>query len=225
MDGNNAKLSIKAGREGIIVDIPEAMSANDICCQLYKRFTEKAGAFQTAGKVYLLFKSRGKPLTEGEKNHIIAFLNGIDLLQVSFCRADEHCDSGSGLLPAVCEYQSDSEFTYRPVNQPEKPYVFQGSLLRKQTLEIKGNVIILGDVSRDAAVISGKSIIVIGELAGTAVAGRLMYPESFILATSMTPQRLEIGRAACTFADSRRDSLPLTAIATNDNNTINITYI
>lgn len=38
MDGRIDRLSIKADRSGIAVYIPECMSVQDICSELYKRY-------------------------------------------------------------------------------------------------------------------------------------------------------------------------------------------
>ena len=75
------------------------------------------------------------------------------------------------------------------------PYIFIGDIGRKQTLEIKGNVIILGNVAREAKVVSGRNIIVIGGLYGTAIAGKSNKYDSFVLAMYMAPKFLQIGNA------------------------------
>ena len=91
-------------------------------------------------------------------------------------------------------------------------------------LSTKGNVIILGDVARDARVVSGKNIVVVGELAGAAIAGKLAAGNNFIIAMRMCPQLLQIGKAKSTgirLPGAKR--MPM--IATNDEGIINITYI
>lgn len=228
MDGRIDRLSIKADRSGIAVYIPECMSVQDICSELYKKILRNIRAFEKCGSVYVTFK--GVSLSQDETKEILQFLNDIDMVNVSFIiksddvqyKEDENeadvvhmkkaCPGGAS-VPAPADAWS-----------MEKPYIFRGDLGKKQTLEIKGNVIILGDVAKDAKVVSGKSIIVVGELAGTAVAGRISSERSFVMAMHMVPRMIQIGRSRIFSPKIKGDTLsPM--IAANDGNTINITYI
>lgn len=221
MEINAAKLSIKADREGIVIYVPEDMSVDDICCRLYRKFSENSRAFQKSGDVNVTFK--GRELTRVQTEKIIEHLNNIDLLHVSFRCGDRTKSVPRALPPAVPAVSyGHQEIISGAV---ERPYIFRGDIQRKQTLEVKGNAIILGNVAKDAVVVSGRSIIVIGRLAGTAIAGKITGADAFIAATDMHPCMLRIGRAGCTCPDIRGDFAPMSAIATNDNNTISITYI
>lgn len=229
---NTDRLSIKADRQGIVVYIPDSFTVNDICCQLHKRFLDNIGAFQKSGVVNVSFMGCG--LTSVQADKIIEYMNSLDMLQVQFRHTGVRTVN-EACLPAFADEDAPRTrtATYGSTQQrvdmhpvfSDKPYIFRGSISRRQTLEIRGNVIILGDVSRDATIISGKSITVIGELAGTAVAGRLAPSDSFITATDMMPRMLQIGRAKLAFPDVKKQAGSVAAIATNDNNSINITYI
>ena len=228
MDGMD-RLSIKADRSGIVVYVPAAMSLNDICCDLDCRILYNISAFQKKGTVWISF--RGCTLERGDTEEIISFLNSIDKIHVRFAAKpdiDQYTGSGvrddgdrepqqakvSMALPDMTKTHSDNE----------RPYIFRGDIGRKQTLEIRGNVIILGDVARDARVVSGKNIVVVGELAGAAIAGKLAAGNNFIIAMRMCPQLLQIGKAKSTgirLPGAKR--MPM--IATNDEGIINITYI
>lgn len=234
MEVNTTRLSIKADKDGISVHIPQVMPVDDICRRLRKRFSENAGAFRKSGTVPVSFK--GGELTHEQSGMIIDFLNSIEGLNVCFVKREEPmahtCRQGRTLL-CLPDVQREQTVLYGgsdavcagQMYADVRPYIFRGDIHRKQTLEIKGNVIILGNVARDAVVISGRSIIVVGELAGTAIAGRVTGNRAFISATDMNPKMLKIGRTSCICPEIRRGFAPLSAVATNDNNAISITYI
>ena len=228
MDGRIDRLSIKADRSGIAVYIPECMSVQDICSELYKKILRNIRAFEKCGSVHVTFK--GVSLSQDETKEILQFLNDIDMVNVSFIiksddvqyKEDEN-EADVVHMKKVCPGGA-SVSAPADAWSMEKPYIFRGDLGRKQTLEIKGNVIILGDVAKDAKVVSGKSIIVFGELAGTAVAGRISSERSFVMAMHMVPRMIQIGRSRIFSPKIKGDTLsPM--IAANDGNTINITYI
>lgn len=228
MDGRIDRLSIKADRSGIAVYIPEYMSVQDICSEMYKKILRNIRAFEKCGSVHVAFK--GVSLSQDETEEILQFLNDIDMVNVSFIiksddvqyKEDEN-EAGVVQMKKVCP-GGPSVPAPADGQSMEKPYIFRGDLGRKQTLEIKGNVIILGDVAKDAKVVSGKSIIVVGELAGTAVAGRISSERSFVMAMHMAPRMIQIGRSRIFSPKIKGDPMsPM--IAANDGNTINITYI
>ena len=76
MDGRIDRLSIKADRSGIAVYIPECMSVQDICSELYKKILRNIRAFEKCGSVYVAFK--GTSLSHDETEEILQFLNDID---------------------------------------------------------------------------------------------------------------------------------------------------
>lgn len=223
MEGDIGKLTIKADRGGIVVYVPENMTVDWICRCLYLKFSENARAFQNEGSIGVSF--RGSPLTHAQEKRIVDFLNGIEILHVRFVLA-------KGKSPAEKSENSEVSHVLYPasyaphlssvgVRRDEKPFVFRGDIGRRQTLEIKGSIIVIGNVARDATVTAGKSITVIGRLSGTAIAGKQALSGCFISATDMRPKLLQIGKV--------RGSLPeasgRSAVAVSEGGTIRVTYI
>lgn len=262
MEDKITRLSIKADRSGIAVYVPAHMSMDEICSELYRRFSHNACAFEKKGTIAVAF--RGDTPTEAESHRIIDFLNGLDMNNVSFryrkesgsSKTDNYnkytvpfCDgvTGSAYEPVTCmekriensdddrlgnymkmvrgagSSKDDNTCNNKYVTK-DIPYIFIGDIGRKQTLEIKGNVIIIGNVARDAKVVSGRSIIVIGSLYGTAIAGKCNKDDSFVLAMHMVPRLLQIGNARSEFPDIRNYS-DSSVVAANDGTSISITYI
>lgn len=226
MEDKIDRLTIKADRTGIAVYVPESMSVNDICCELYDKIQENVKAFQKSGTVYMSF--RGRYMNDEDSGMIISFLNDIDMINVSFrMRHDidqKKAECTDPVPVGVGQVRMTVPSGHRIDRGNDKPYIFRGNIGRKQTLEIRGNVIILGDVAKDATIISGKSIIVVGRLAGTAIAGKIAGTDSFVMAMHMDPRFIQIGSVRCT-APRIKDGKMAPMIATNDGNAIDITYI
>jgi septum site-determining protein MinC len=70
---------------------------------------------------------------------------------------------------------------------------YKGSLKNGQSIETEQSIIILGDVSSGCNIYSGKDIVVLGTLAGSAYAGAGGNSSHFIAALNMTPESLRIG--------------------------------
>jgi septum site-determining protein MinC len=70
---------------------------------------------------------------------------------------------------------------------------YKGSLKNGQSIETEQSIIILGDVSRGCNIYSGKDIVVLGTLAGSAYAGAGGNSSHFIAALNMAPESLRIG--------------------------------
>ena len=82
MDGKIDRLSIKADRSGIAVNIPENLSVDEICCELYDKIMKNIGAFQKKGDVKISFK--GNAPCQADSDKILKFLNSIDMINVGF---------------------------------------------------------------------------------------------------------------------------------------------
>lgn len=223
MEGDIGKLTIKADRGGIVVYVPENMTVDGICRSLYLKFSENARAFQKEGSIGVSF--RGSPLTHAQEKGIVDFLNGIEILHVRFVSArgkdpaenPKNADASHVLYPAPYAPHISSA----GVRRDEKPFVFRGDIGRKQTLEIKGSIIVIGNVARDATVTAGKSITVIGKLSGTAIAGKQGSSGCFISATDMRPKLLQIGKVRGCFPEAFGRS----AVAVSEGGSIRVTYI
>ncbi len=262
MEDKITRLSIKADRSGIAVYVPAHMSMDEICSELYRRFSHNACAFEKKGTIAVAF--RGDAPTEAESHMIIDFLNDLDMNNVSFrykkesgsTKTDNYnkytetfCDSairsGYENVTHVSKFTensidnhigsqmnmfrgtgitNDDSIYNKKYARKDIPYIFIGDIGRKQTLEIKGNVIILGNVAREAKVVSGRNIIVIGGLYGTAIAGKSNKYDSFVLAMYMAPKFLQIGNARSEFPNIRNYS-DSSVVAANNGTSISITYI
>ncbi|WP_461829904.1 septum site-determining protein MinC [Aquifex sp.] len=84
--------------------------------------------------------------------------------------------------------------------------VVEKSLRAGQRVEHNGDILVLGDVNRDAEVLAGGNIIVMGKLRGVAKAGLIGDEGAVIVALRMEPQLLQIGRIKAILNDEERES-------------------
>ncbi len=72
--------------------------------------------------------------------------------------------------------------------------IIDKNLRSGQTVEHQGDILILGDVNKDALVVATGNIIVMGRLSGVAFAGALGDDKCVVVAKAMEPQQIRIGK-------------------------------
>ena len=75
-----------------------------------------------------------------------------------------------------------------------------------QKVEHGGDVLVLGDVNKDAQVVAVGNIIIMGTLRGIAIAGALGDESAVVVALRMEPQQIRIGKKIAISEDSERVS-------------------
>lgn len=98
--------------------------------------------------------------------------------------------------------------------------IINKTLRAGQRVEHRGDVLILGDVNKDAEVLAGGNIIVFGKLRGIAKAGLIGDESAVIIALVMEPQMLQIGRKKAILGDSESNSPGYPEIAKIENGEI-----
>jgi len=84
--------------------------------------------------------------------------------------------------------------------------IVRRSLRSGQKVEHGGDVLVLGDVNKDAEVVAVGNIIVMGTLRGIARAGALGDESAVVVALRMEPQQIRIGKKLAVSEDSERVS-------------------
>ncbi|MFN3976889.1 MAG: septum site-determining protein MinC, partial [Aquificaceae bacterium] len=88
----------------------------------------------------------------------------------------------------------------------ERLLIVQKHLRSGQKVEHNGDVLVLGDVNKDAQVIATGNIIVMGKLRGIAIAGALGDEKAVVVALEMEPQQIRIGRKVAIMDEEERKS-------------------
>jgi len=84
--------------------------------------------------------------------------------------------------------------------------IIEKTLRAGQRVEHRGDILILGDVNKDAEILAGGNIIVMGKLRGIAKAGLIGDHSAVIVALKMEPQLLQIGKKKAIMSDADRIS-------------------
>ncbi|MFN3814197.1 MAG: septum site-determining protein MinC [Aquificaceae bacterium] len=98
--------------------------------------------------------------------------------------------------------------------------VIQKHLRSGQRVEHNGDVLVLGNVNKDAQVVASGNVIVMGKLRGIAVAGALGDETAVVVALEMEPQQIRIGKKLAISSDEERSSPGYPEVAKIENNTI-----
>lgn len=88
----------------------------------------------------------------------------------------------------------------------ERLLIVQKHLRSGQKVEHNGDVLVLGDVNKDAQVIATGNIIVMGKLRGIAIAGALGDEKAVVVALEMEPQQIRIGKKVAIMNEEERKS-------------------
>ncbi len=91
-----------------------------------------------------------------------------------------------------------------PTEVRDRLLVIKKHLRSGQRVEHSGDVLVLGDVNKDAQVIASGNIIVMGKLRGVAFAGALGDESAVVVAMQMQPQQIRIGRKVAIMSDEER---------------------
>ena len=92
------------------------------------------------------------------------------------------------------------------VKSRERLLILKKHLRSGQRVEHNGDVLVLGDVNKDAQVIASGNIIVMGKLRGIAFAGALGDESAVVVSLEMEPQQIRIGRKFAIASDEERKS-------------------
>jgi len=94
----------------------------------------------------------------------------------------------------------------KPQARGERLLIVDRSLRSGQKVEHSGDILILGDVNKDAEVIAVGNIIIMGTLRGIAIAGALGDEDAVVVALKMEPQQIRIGKKIAISEESERVS-------------------
>ncbi len=88
----------------------------------------------------------------------------------------------------------------------ERLLIVQKHLRSGQRVEHNGDILVLGDVNKDAQVVATGNIIVMGKLRGVAIAGALGDESAVVIALEMEPQQVRIGKRVAIMDEEERKS-------------------
>lgn len=218
----NTGVVIKANSHGIRVILNSDEPLENILKDIRRKLYSSQTLLKKNGNVYVSFE--GRKLNQNEINLILDEMNSLPDTGVSFvCRGQTGYEQDMLLIPphtrgntvisenAVGEENASADYIKKICKADNNiqsqsdsddrlnNLFYYGNLENGQTFETNKSVIIIGDVCKNARVISQGNIIVLGKLSGTAIAGRDLKQMRFVLALNMEPVHIKIGRCCQDF--------------------------
>lgn len=178
---------IKSFQKGLILQLGEEPSFDEILAEATKKFSEGRAFF---GDAAVAVTFQGRELSRSEELQLVdAIQQNCDLKVICVVAKDEEQNK---LFVKAVQYTERQRIADTVLG--EDVQVFRGDLTEGEKLDTPSSIIILGDVRSGCSVVSAKNIMIVGSLYGEAHAG---YGENgegnFVIALEMTPEALTIG--------------------------------
>lgn len=173
---------LKSFPGGIKIRLDDSVDFEQILKETKESFQDAAAFFKNSS-VALQFQ--GRILTEGETERLLEAIKGVcDLHIICLVCTDE--DAKDYFTKLIDRTSRDA------LEKEHYGQFYKGNLKDGEVFESGSSVILMGDVEKGAAVISKGSIIVLGNLSGTAYAGADGRTDRFIAALQLDAENLRI---------------------------------
>lgn len=174
-------VTIRSSRYGLDLELNPDVDFDILLDTLVRKFRDSARFFKDAS---MALSFSGRSLSRTDEDRILQVIQ--DNTRINILCIIEH-DEKDGLM-----YKSIIDRVLADAGR-RAGQVYRGTLRRRQILESREGVVILGDVEPGAHVVSGGSIIIVGNLYGSVHAGAYGDTDSYVVALSMQPKQLVIG--------------------------------
>lgn len=201
---------IKGNKYGFLIVLNPAIPFEDLVVETAAKFHELKQFFGSKKAVAVSFE--GRILTQEEQNRLIDVIVENSGLNISYL-IDGACAYETRFAKALLESgyveelsgedQEDSSFEEKAENRAkdtEDGQFYRGNLRAGQTLEVRGSIVVIGDICQGAKIIAGGNIVVIGSVRGEICAGYPRNEEAYIAGLSLNPDLIQIGRHQIRYA-------------------------
>lgn len=173
---------IKSFPNGITLNLNEESSFDQILDEIAFKFSEAKAFF---GRASMALSIEGRGVTDVEEIHILETIHRNSNLNI-VCIVGHNEETDRHFIKALHQVE-------KHLSDGDEGQFYKGSLKNNQVIETESSIVILGDVYPGCAVISARSIIVLGGLYGEAYAGGNGQEGAYVVALEMEPERLKIG--------------------------------
>jgi septum site-determining protein MinC len=173
---------IKSFPNGISLNLREGAEFEEIIDEIAFKFSEAKTFF---GKASMALSIEGRDVTDVEEIRILDTIRRNSNVNI-VCIVGRDEETNKNYIKALQHLE-------KRLSGGDEGQFYKGSLKNNDVIETENSIIILGDVYPGCAVISAKSIIVLGGLYGEAYAGGNGQENAYVVALEMEPERLKIG--------------------------------
>lgn len=181
---------IEQGKNGCVIRVGEKVLKRSLGTAICARISE-LGEKGRATEISIDLRERTLSAEDAEKlKKYVTDHCGVAVRHIYCNTADISRRSGTGSRQQEQASWSEARNT-----------LFVRSTVRcGQTLSFEGSIVLIGGLNSGGFVEAGQSIVVLGELCGTASAGRSGAANSFIYAGSFRPVKVAVGAATLSFS-------------------------
>ena len=189
-----APVVIKGNNSGISIVLDDALPFPEILEEVEKKFKESSNFL---GEAQVAVSFDGRKLTEEQEAILLECIKENSKLQV-VCLIDED--------------KQREELFNQTLNEKlmamnaNSGQFFKGNLRSGQVMEYETCVVILGDITVGAHVVSTGNVIVLGSLYGTVYAGAAGKENAFIVALKMNPMQIRISDVIARSSDEKQET-------------------
>ena len=181
---------IKGLNHGIVVVLDSAVDYETLKEKTAKRFRESA---KFLGNAEVAISFEGKELSEDQKKDLLNVITSESNLSVVCILENDPVKDA--IMKAAVESMSN-------VKSNLNGLFYKGNLRSGQEVSSEENLVIIGDVNPGASVTARGSIIVLGSLRGTVIAGSEGNENAFVLALDMSPVQIRIAETIARAPDN-----------------------
>lgn len=172
---------LKSTKYGICIVLDEEIGFDDLVTAVCKKFATAKNYF---GKRSVVLEVRGRELSDAELSVVVEAIHLNSEIRIVYI------DEGSDLkdvrmIDKIDRFYADNIF--------ENAKIVKRSIKSNTTVSSDTSLIVIGDVKSKAKIVAAGNIIVIGELEGMAHAG---FPENnncYVVANTLTSNKISIG--------------------------------
>lgn len=180
---------IKSTATGMKVYLSADLEFEELLKEIARKFGESAKFFGTAKTVLSL---EGRELTEEEEAQIVDVITENTQLDI-VCILEEQEEVCSENVPNL-QTEPEPEQRMEEVPLEERVVFYKRSIQDGETIQSEKDIVVFGNVSENAVLMSQSSIYVFGGLYGEAYAGIDNGNDYVVAAMDFSPRKVEIGR-------------------------------
>lgn len=185
---------IKGNKYGFVLVLDEQLDFILLRREIAEKFKESNRFFNASSQVTIQFE--GRKLSSEEKGLVLETIRETTNLNISYItditekeKKQENC-----LTTQIKETKKEIQKISSLELPAGKNHFYRGNLSAGQSIEVKGNITLLGDIKKGASVSARGNVLVIGQVQGAVFAGYPNHSQCFVMALNLNPTQLRIGK-------------------------------
>lgn len=182
---------IKGNKYGFVLVLDEQLDFILLRREIAAKFRESNRFFNASSQVTIQFE--GRKLSNEEKGLVLETIRETTNLNISYI-VEKEKKQECYLSTQIKETKKEIQKIPTMELPAEKNHFYRGNLTAGQSIEVKGNITLVGDIKKGASVNARGNVLVIGQVEGSIFAGYPNHSQCFVMALNLNPSQLRIGK-------------------------------